>query len=112
MSDAPSQSTPPSGGPGNRLLTFLGAAGAILVFLFIMLVAYLPNRPGPVDAAAVEQRLVTLQESEAAGLARTTAYEVVNPEAGTVRIPVERAMELTLRDYAAGGEAAAPEGDG
>jgi hypothetical protein len=53
--------------------------------------------------------LITRAETEAAGLARTKGYEVLNPEAGTVRIPVEQAMELTLREYAVGGEAATAE---
>ena len=50
----------------NRTLTFLGSLGAILIFLLIVLVAYLPNRAEPVDAEIVRERQVRADEARAA----------------------------------------------
>ena len=100
MSNVQSQSTGSVG--KSQLLTFLGSLGAILIFLLILFVAYLPNRPAPVDSQTVEKRLLTLQESRAAGQGKLENFAVVNAAEGVVQIPVERAMELTVRDYTAG----------
>lgn len=100
---------PSAGSAGkSQLFTFLGSLGAILIFLLILFVAYLPNRPDPVNAQTVEQRLLTLEETRAAGQGKIGNFGVINAAEGVVQIPVERAMELTVRDYAAGGEPAAP----
>jgi len=83
----------------SQLPTFLGSLGAILIFLLIMLVAYLPNRPEPVDAQQQAERLQRAEETRAENESKLEGYEVVNAEEGTVRIPIEQAMELTLKKY-------------
>jgi hypothetical protein len=85
----------------SRLLSFTGIIGAILVFAVILFVAYLPSRPAPVDQAANAARQAKADEARAAGAAKLTGYEVINVEAGTVRIPIEDAMNATVADYAA-----------
>lgn len=85
----------------NRLLTFLGALGAILIFALILLIAYLPNRPDPVNAEVAATRKAKAVEAIAQGKAKLAAFEVVNAEAGIVRIPIELAMEQTLQAYQA-----------
>ncbi len=77
--------------------TFLGSLGAILIFALIIFLAYLPNRPEPVDKAAAEERQIRADEARAAGLAKITGYAVDGQ--GTVRIPVEAAMDLVVREY-------------
>lgn len=83
----------------NRLLSLTSIAGIILVFAVIMYVAYLPGRPPAVDYKVAEERKQNADEARAAGQAKITAYEVVDAEAGLVRIPIEEAMDLTVVEY-------------
>ena len=87
--------------PSSRLLTFVGALGAILVFALILFVAYLTNRPAAVDQQVNEARQAKADEARAAGVAKLSGYEVINAEAGTVRIQIQDAMELTVAAYSA-----------
>ncbi len=84
---------------GNKLFTFLGSLGAILIFVLILFIAYLPNRPDSVNAQANADRQAKADESRAKEQAKLTGYEVVNAQAGKVRIPIEEAMELTVSSY-------------
>ncbi|MGZ0655334.1 hypothetical protein ACWPKO_13020 [Coraliomargarita sp. W4R53] len=92
----------------NSLLSFLGGLGAILIFVLILFVAYLPNRPDPVNAQAGIDRQAKADEARAAGLQKLSSYNVINAEAGTVAIPIADAMELTVAAY----NQAAKEADG
>lgn len=83
----------------NRLLSLTGIFGSILVFAVILYVAYLPGRPSAVDQETAEKRKQTADEARAAGLAKITGYEVIDSEAGLVRIPIEEAMDLTVMEY-------------
>ncbi len=85
----------------NRSFTFIGALGAILIFAVIIYIAYLPNRADRVDAAVVAERQAKADEARAAGIAKLNAFAVVDKEAGTVRIPIELAKDLTLNNYTA-----------
>lgn len=85
----------------NRLFTFIGGIGAILIFAIILYVAYLPNRPSPVDQAVNDARQAKADEARAAGLSKLSGYTVINAEAGTVRIPINQAMEQTVAEYSA-----------
>lgn len=60
------------------------------------MIVYIPYRPLPVDQAIVKDRLERLSKLRAHEKEVTTAYGWVNPEAGIVHIPVQRAMELTV----------------
>lgn len=95
----------------NFWLSFLGAVGAILIFLLILLVAYLPDLPDPVDAEVKAERARKADEAIAESEQKLRGYAVVNAESGTVRIPIERAMERTVRAYRAG-DAASEAGEG
>jgi len=83
----------------NFLFTFLGSLGAILIFVLIIFLAYLPNRPAPVSAQIDADRQTKADEARAAGISKLQGYEVLNKEAGSVRIPIEKAMELTVNSY-------------
>jgi hypothetical protein len=87
--------------PSSRLLSFTGIIGAILVFAVILFVAYLPSRPAPVDQAVNEARQATADESRAAGAAKLTGFEIIDADAGIVRIPIEDAMDATVVAYTA-----------
>ena len=83
----------------NLLLSFVGAVGAILVFALILYVAYLPNRPAPVDQQAYEARQIAADKARADGNAKLNGLAVINAESGSVRIPIADAMELTVAAY-------------
>lgn len=85
----------------NFLFTFLGSLGALLIFILIIFVAYLPNRPAPVDAAIIEQRQQTADEARATSSSKLQGYAVINAEAGTVRIPIGEAMQMTVDSFQA-----------
>ena len=85
----------------SRALTFIGGIGAFLIFAIVLFVAYLPNRPAPADQAANDTRQAKADEARAAGLSKLNGYAVINAEAGTVQIPLNEAMELTVAKYAA-----------
>ncbi|MDQ8194193.1 hypothetical protein QEH59_07140 [Coraliomargarita sp. SDUM461004] len=84
---------------GNTLLSFLGSLGAILIFVLILFVAYLPNRPEPVNTQVSLDRQAKADEARAAGLQKLNGYEVINAQAGTARIPIAEAMKLTVSAY-------------
>ncbi len=106
MSDSTSSSNDlaPVGLPA-RVATFLGIIGTILVFVLVMFLAYLPNRAEPVDAELIQQRKNLLSETRADGISKLNQYAVINADEGTVKIPVERAMSIVLREYAERGSA-------
>lgn len=83
----------------SSLLTFLGSLGGILIFVLIIWIAYLPNRPEPVNAQAAADRQAKADEARAAGIALISSTEVIDAEAGKVRIPVDQAMKLLVEDY-------------
>ena len=86
----------------NTFLTFLGCLGAFLVFVLIIFIAYLPNRPERVDAQVYATRQAKADESRAAGIQKLTNYELIDAEAGIVRIPIEDAISLTVASYNSG----------
>lgn len=86
----------------NIFLTFLGCLGAFLVFVLIIFIAYLPNRPERVDAQVYATRQAKADESRAAGIQKLTNYELIDAEAGIVRIPIEDAISLTIASYNSG----------
>lgn len=77
--------------------TFLGSLGAILIFVLIIFLAYLPYRPQPIDQAAYETRQIKADESRAAGIAKISKF-AANPD-GSIQVPVETAMELVVKQY-------------
>ena len=81
-----------------RTLLVLGILGAIFLFAIILLIAYLPARPMPVDQLQIEERRATLAEVEGEQHRRAHTYGWIDEPKGIVRIPIERAVELTVRE--------------
>lgn len=90
------QNTEPS--DKRALFSALGFIGAFGLFLFILYIAYLPNRPGAVDRSLVKKREALLAENKATQLNAANTYGWVDQSRGIVRIPVERAMKLTVQE--------------
>ncbi|MAV39547.1 MAG: hypothetical protein CML12_03085 [Puniceicoccaceae bacterium] len=70
---------------------------AILLFLFILVVTYLPNQPLTVDHQLKQERLEQAESIRAEGNKQLS--QLVLKDADTAIIPIERAMELTLSEY-------------
>ena len=81
-----------------RTLLVLGILGAIFLFAIILLIAYLPTRHMPIDQVQIEERRATLGEVEAEQHRRAHTYGWVDEPNGILRIPIDRAVELTVRE--------------
>ena len=87
--------------------------GCFALFFVILYLAYLPNRKKPAEAdlsqVPAEERWIYSPEGRAAHLSELHArektelnsYGWVDQKAGVVRLPIDRAMELTVRDLQA-----------
>lgn len=70
----------------------------MLLFALIVVVAYIPNRAVDVGAARAEERLEIRDETIARQTRVAQSYEWVDQSNGVVRIPIERAMKLTVEE--------------
>jgi hypothetical protein len=87
--------------------------GCFALFLFIIYLAYLPQREKTAEAdltqVSADDRWQYSAEGRAARLAdlrarektEQTTYGWVDQKAGVVRLPIDRAMQLTLQDLQA-----------
>ena len=85
--------------PGQGLASALGILGALLIFAFILYIAYLPNRPRAVDQDRIAERYANRRENDANQQSRATSYEWIDREEGIVRIPIDRAMILVVDQW-------------
>ena len=69
----------------------------ILVFLLILVVTYLPNKPDGVDAEIKEQRVNEAETIRAEGVKKLNLLQLNATE--SAKIPIDRAMELILSEY-------------
>jgi hypothetical protein len=93
------------------LVSALGWIGAIFIFFLVVAVAYLPNRAVDsyqIDADARYEIRNTIRGEQST---LVNGYQWVNQEEGVVRIPIERAMRITVEELrAANAGSATPEG--
>jgi len=82
----------------NMTLSIIGALGTMLLFALIVYIAYIvpSKRQEAATANLAAQRTATLNEVRSAAAQDANSYGVINAEEGTVRIPIERAMELVV----------------
>lgn len=81
----------------SSLFSFVFGGLAILVFLLILVVTYLPNKPEGIDAEIKEQRVNEAETIRAEGVKKLNLLELNATE--TAKIPIDRAMELILSEY-------------
>ena len=83
--------------------TAVAFVGGFLIFAVIVAIVYLPNRaePLPQGTKTPEERAAILRELRAREAASANSYGWVDQTKGIVRIPIERAMQLTVEDYKA-----------
>jgi len=95
MSDSSSKSAP--------LVTILTVMAGFALFLVVVNYVYLPRHTGPFTGDGIrtaEQRLLNLAELREKQTKQATTYGWVDQKAGVVRLPLDRAMELTVQHYA------------
>ncbi|CAM2995719.1 hypothetical protein [Rariglobus hedericola] len=95
MSD--STKTPSSSG---SLLTVAAAIGGFAIFALIVFIAYLPKKPDPLPdgVRTPEQRKAALADLRAKEKAAATSYGWVDQNAGIVRIPIDEAVAITIKE--------------
>lgn len=115
MSNANDDSSlPPEPSDRKALFSAIGWIGAIFIFAIIVGIVYVPNRDQLPGRSFDEERFAIRAEVEAAQNRKISRYAWENRAEGIVRIPVERAMELVVRDLRNGGNqpASVPEQEG
>ncbi|MEX0326613.1 MAG: hypothetical protein AB3N33_11060 [Puniceicoccaceae bacterium] len=95
MSNAPFDKEPSD---STVLISALGWIGVCLVFLLVVAVAYLPNRAVPQEEKDAAIRYQIRNEVRGEQTRLVNSYEWINQAEGVVRIPVERAVELTVEE--------------
>ena len=83
----------------------LGITGTFLVMGWLAWMVAARTRPAGIDEARAELRRTNLVALRAENQAALTSYGWIDPAKGIVRLPVQRAMELSLQlwqDPAAG----------
>jgi len=97
MSD--SSQTPSASG---SWVTIAAAIGGFAIFALILLIAYLPKQAAPIPAGdgvrTPEQRKAALTEMHAKEKAAATTYGWVDQTAGVVRIPIDEAVAITIKE--------------
>ena len=81
----------------SSVFSFVFGGLAILVFLLILVVTYLPNKPEGVDAEIKVQRVNEAETIRAEGVKKLNLLELNATE--SAKIPIDRAMELILSEY-------------
>jgi hypothetical protein len=81
-------------------VTIAAAVGGFAIFAIIVFIAYLPKKPAPLPdgARTPEQRKAALSELRAKEKAAVSTYGWVDQNAGIVRIPVEEAVKITIKE--------------
>jgi lysylphosphatidylglycerol synthetase-like protein (DUF2156 family) len=88
----------------SHLWTIVAVIGACAIFVLILVVAYLPQKAAPVaeGSKTPEERAAILAEHRANARTLTSTYGWVDQQKGVVRLPVDRAVELTIQELNAG----------
>jgi hypothetical protein len=96
------------------LVTIVAILGTFALFLLLVDLAYLPHRPAAPQLVAAEKlsddqawkatpesRKANLLELRAKQQKQATSYGWVDQKTGVVQLPIDRAMELVVRQYGA-----------
>lgn len=98
MSDTTSASKPAS------LVSVVAIMGCFALFLLLIWLAYLPKQTGPYVGDGVRtpaERMTKLAELHANEQKHAHSYAWIDQSSGTIQLPIERAMELTVQHYSA-----------
>ena len=73
--------------------------GTFLIVAMLVLAMRHYTQPAPVGANRVEERYKFLQDQRAADAKALNEYDWMDRDKGIVRLPVQRALELTLQEW-------------
>ncbi len=79
-------------------LSALSIFGLIASFLLVVFIMIALNRPAPVDDSLSDKRDKTLAEVQNWHKELLSTYGWVDQSGGIVRVPIDRAMELTIKE--------------
>lgn len=84
----------------NVWATLAAAIGGFAIFLLILYIAYLPQKPATLSQGSKTpaERTATLSDLRAKDKSATTTYGWIDQSKGVVRLPTDRAVELTIRE--------------
>ena len=84
----------------NLWVTVGAIVGAFAIFALILVVAYLPQKPErlPEGSRSPAERASALAELRGKEKTAATTYGWVDQSQGVVRLPIDRAVELTLQE--------------
>ncbi len=77
----------------------LGIVGTFLLMAVLVGALYRYALPQPIAAARAQERYQFLAEQKAAEAKLLTEYAWQDPAKGIVRLPLQRALELTLQEW-------------
>lgn len=89
---------PPEPSDRRVLYSAIAWVGVILMFVFIVLITYAPNRSTSLDAANVTTRLQIRKQVDDAQKIKATTYQWINQAEGQVRLPLEQARNLLIKE--------------
>jgi hypothetical protein len=84
----------------NGTIVLLATIGGFAIFALIVFIAYLPKKPAPLPdgVRTPEQRKAALAEMRAKEKAAATTYSWVDQPTGVVRIPIDEAVAITIKE--------------
>jgi hypothetical protein len=77
----------------------IGILGAFLLAAYLVWAMVQSTRPAPLGAARIAERYKFLRDMKTAEADALGHYAIIDPARGTVRVPVQRAMELMLEEW-------------
>lgn len=77
----------------------IGILGSLLVVAWLVWLMNAKTNPGAINAARAEERRKNLTEMQSANQEALNNYAWENQGKGFVRLPVDRAMEITLQEW-------------
>ena len=82
-------------------VTAVAVIGGFLIFALILTIAYLPNKPEalPQGTKTPEERAAILRDLRAHEAEIANSYGWIDQSKGIVRVPIDRAVQLTIDDY-------------
>lgn len=98
MSNESHSSLPPEPSDRRALFSALGWVGVMFIFALIVTITYVTQRRDVPSSFFDEERMAIRQRVESSQIERIQTYAWENQQEGVVRIPVERAMELVVRE--------------
>jgi len=86
--------------PKNFWVTLAAIIGGFAIFLLILFIAYLPQAPAPLPEGSKTpaERATLLSDLRAKEKAAVSTYGWVDQATGVVRLPTDRAVELTIKE--------------